>query len=129
MECQHYKAIVPRGCRLLVGHCSSSCVPGCAQAAIALLLEGHVPTMEAAQAFLVNSDPPQIDIAEELARLGIYKVLSQPAIRELGCSLEHPSKVFLRGMLHRSLPGQKDVSINAIKQARVCSCPRTSGHV
>lgn len=57
-------------------------MPGCAQAAITLLLEGHVPTMEAAQAFLVNSDPPQIDIAEELARLGIYKVLSRLASSE-----------------------------------------------
>ena len=85
-ECQNYEAIVPCGCQLLVGHCSNSTVPGCAQAAITLLLEGHVPTMEAAQAFLVNSDPPQIDIAEELARLGIYKVLSQLAISELGCS-------------------------------------------
>ena len=54
---------------------ASDAVPGRVQGAIALLLEGHVPTMAAAQAFLVSSDPPHIDISEELARLAIFKVL------------------------------------------------------
>ena len=65
--------------RAQLGVAATRVCRGYAQAAITLLLEGHVPTMEAAQAFLVNSDPPQIDIAEELARLGIYKVLSHLA--------------------------------------------------